>query len=90
MNRAGKKRHITFLYRFLLSYIIVFAIPLLCLSFYTFNHLFSIFSDELSNYQLNRLARIRDTLDMELRSMTDISIRLGTTDRLDLYFICTK
>ncbi|WP_135554534.1 helix-turn-helix domain-containing protein [Paenibacillus cymbidii] len=80
-----KRSKQTIFLNFLVSYIIIFMIPLFILGFFVYNHFVSALQQEVERSNQNMLVHSKDNLDKTMRQMKEIAIQISNNPELTPY-----
>lgn len=68
--------------RFLVSYVIIFAIPFIAI-FFIYNNLLNIIEENCKDYNLNMLEQCKDLIEARMQEMNGIIVQLNNNSVLD-------
>lgn len=80
-----KKLRSKTLYRYLLSYLIIFSIPFLALSFVVYKSAVVNLKTEIENAKISKLELVKNMIDMRFEELRNISARISFDHRLTPY-----
>lgn len=75
------------LLKYLVSYLLILTIPLIVLSSFLYNNAANALKNEMENYTLDRMQRIRAVFDEKIKETLKIAIKISDNEMLKPAFI---